>query len=435
MSTRRTFLMQAAAVVAANVATQGNKAAADESESSKTLAETSSNTDQARSRKKSKDGVVRLTIVGTGQISHRYLKQAAASKRVRFVATCARTIDSAKARAVEYGIDTWFDDYTTMYESIAPDAVVVVTPTSVHAAAAIAAFERGIHVLCEKPMATTLEDCRAMVAAAQRSRTVFLSLPYDTNPPFVAALAHLNEPTLGVFTGAEAQVLLPGVSRDNWYYDRKVAGGGAGLDTLVYPVSSLIGMMGPAKRVTGFINTLIPHRILGDGATVDFVPPPRNATNGKTVESTVDDNATLVIEWPGGQHAIVRALWGTSIFRIDSAIYGRHGTLWISGNDVVIHSPEKVIPEATPATWGNYKSCYRVAVKKMENEGLLDHFVDCIEGRAQPTCGGQKQLHVHEILFKGYEAARSGRTQELETTFTSWHHIDPAFHDTRSRLI
>ncbi|MBI4166689.1 MAG: Gfo/Idh/MocA family oxidoreductase [Acidobacteria bacterium] len=427
MSTRRAFLKQtAAASVAAATSVQG--------------ARTAANTAAAQRRVKAHRGprtgsVVQLAIVGVGDISPRYLKQAAASQRARFVATCAHHLESAKARALEYGIGAWYDDYTAMYDAIAPDGVVIATPNSLHAAPAIAAFERGIHVLCEKPMATTWEDCRAMVAAAQRSGAVFLALPYDATPPFLAALDLLNEATLGVFTGAEAQLLIPGTGRDNWYYDRSVVGG-VMLDTMVYPVSRLIGLMGPARRVTGFVNTLIPHRIVG-GNTVDLVPPLLGGKS-KVVKSNVDDNVSLVVEWSGGQQALVRALWGTSFVRNDSAIYGRHGTLWLSGNDVVIHSPERAMPGAKPVTRESYKGCYRLPVKALEDirdEGLVGHFVDCIEGLRQPTCGGQQQLHVHEILFKGYEAARSGRAQELETSFTPWHRIDPSFHDPRSRPI
>jgi predicted dehydrogenase len=224
------------------------------------------------------------------------------------------------------------------------------------------------------------------------------------------------------------------VSRDNWYYDKRIAGGGAGLDTLIYPVSRLVTLLGPAHRVSGFVNTLIPHRLLGDGETIDSVPPPRNST--KSVHPSVDDNATLLIEWPSGQQAVARALWGTSIVRNDSTIYGRHGTLWLSGNDLIIHSPEKAIPGGTRTTWGSYTDCFNVPYDKHpKTEGSVDHFVNCIKGSAQPTCGGEQQLHAHEILFRGYDAARSGTTQQLETTFKPWHRIDPAFHDTRSRPI
>lgn len=361
---------------------------------------------------------IKLAIVGTGEISHRYLTQAAQSTRARFVATCARTMESAKARAQEYGIGAWFDDYEAMYDAAKPDAVVVATPNSAHAAPTIAALERGIHVLCEKPMATTYEECLAMSAAAQKNGALFLCLPYHATPPFLAALEHLNEETLGAFTGAEAEFVLPGVPRPFWY-DKKLTGG-AVLDALVYPMSLLISLLGPASRVTAMVNTLIPRRIL---------------EGGQTVESDMDDNAILLIEWAGGQQASVRTLWGTSFLHLGAVIYARHGALWLSGSDVIIHSPRRPIPGAASLTWNGQESCYRIPFKPSPNEGLIEHFVDCIEGKSQPTCGWEQQLHVHEILFKGYEAARSGQAQTLQTTFTPWHRIDPEFLDTRSRFI
>jgi predicted dehydrogenase len=366
-------------------------------------------------------GIVRLAIVGTGQISHRYFKQVN-SQRARFVATCARTLSSAKARAAEYDIKEWFDDYEVMYDRVKPDAVIIATPSSVHAAPALAAFKRGIHVLCEKPMATSYEDCEAMVAAAQRSGAVFLALPYPGTPAFSTALHYLNEDTLGVLTGAEAQLNVSGHPRANWYYDKNAAGG-VMLDTMVYPVADLIEILGPARRVTGFVNTLIPRRIVGD----------------QIVESNIDDNVSLVLEWSGGQQALLRAFWGSTLSRNDAIIYGRHATMIISGGDeVVIHSPDRPIQGAEAITWRGEKNCYRLPVKPIPNitgEGLIDHFVDCILGLAVPKCGGAQQLHVHEILFKGYEANRTGRAQELTTTFRPWHAIDPSFLDTRSRPI
>ncbi len=364
-----------------------------------------------------------LAIVGTGQISHRYLKQVKDSQRARFVATCARTLSSAKGRATEYGIKEWFDDYEIMYDKVKPDAVILATPSSVHAAPALAAFKRGIHVLCEKPMATSYADCEAMVAAAQRSKVVFLALPYYGTPAFLTALNYLNEVTLGVLTGAEAQLNISGHPRANWYYDKDTAGG-VMLDTMVYPVAYLMEMLGPARRVTGFVNTLIPRRIVGE----------------QVVESNIDDNVSLILEWSGGQQAVLRAFWGSSLYRGDVLIYGRHATMitGVFGDEVVIHSPDRPVERAEAITWRGEKDCYRPAVKPILNingEGLIDHFVDCIQGLAAPRCGGAQQLHVHEILFKGYEAALTGRAQDLTTTFMPWHALEPSFFDTRSRPI
>src|SRR5207248_4580604 len=106
---------------------------------------------------------------------------------------------------------------------------------------------------------------RRMVEAADASGAILMCLPFDASPLFLTAIRYLNEKTLGKFTGAEAVLLIPGPPRDNWYYDRSVAAGGAMLDCLVYPMSRLISLLGPAPRVTAMANTLIPQPIAGGG--------------------------------------------------------------------------------------------------------------------------------------------------------------------------
>ena len=347
MATRREFLRRTCAATL-----MASAAPIDEGDTK----EKSTQTRRARH----KGSVLDLAIVGTGDISPRYLSQAAKSQRARFIATCARTLESAKARANEYHIPRWFDDYIAMYDVVSPDAVVIATPNSIHAAPTIAALERGIHVLCEKPMATTWAECQAVVAAARRSGAVLLCLPYEGHPGPLAALRYLNEPTLGIFTGAEAQLFLRGYDRERWYDARLT--GGITLDALVYCVSELINMLGPLSRVTGFINTLAPKRVIGR----------------KTVETAIDDNVTLIGEWSTGQMAIFRAMLGPATERGETIIYGHKGALWLRDSDLVIHSPSRVIPGADPTSWGSYKDCYRVPVQggqSYADEGLLEHLL------------------------------------------------------------
>jgi len=360
-------------------------------------------------------------MVGCGQISERFFKQAEARDDVTFVATCARRVANAEAKGREHGIDRWYDDYERMYDEVKPDGVVVTTPHSVHVQPAVAALDRGIHVLDEKPMATTLADCAAMVAAADRSGALLMCLPFDHNAAFLTALQHLNEQTLGKLTGAESVLLIPGPPRDNWYYDRSVAVGGAMLDCLVYPMSRLISLLGPAARVTAMVNTLLPKRVVG---------------GGKRVDSDVDDNVTLIVEWPTGQQAVVRTLWGTSFTRNDTTLYGRKGTLWLSGGRVIIHRPEGAVSGATPVQWQGFRDCYEAPISAdTPNESIIDHFVECIKSGAQPRCNGKLQLHVHEILFAAYQSAAERRTVELQTTFEPWHTVPPSLFDTRSDYI
>lgn len=365
--------------------------------------------------------MLRLAIVGCGQISERFFQQVRSREDARFAATCARHLESAERKAREHGVDAWFDDVERMLDEARPDAVVIATPHSLHAAPAVAALRRGIHVLDEKPMATSLADCEAMVAAAEVSGALLMCLPYDASRSFRTALKYMNVETLGPFTGAEAVLLIPGPPRDNWYYDRSVAHGGAMLDCLVYPLSRLISLLGPARRVTAMANTLIPHRIVG---------------GGNKVESDVDDNDTLLVEWATGQQAVVRSLWGTSFTRNDTTVYGRRGTLWLAGGKIVLHSSTAPVPGAAPIEWHGFQDCYQVPPDPtLPEESILDHFVNCIQAREEPTCSGRMQLHVHEILFRAYEAAETGRTQELRTTFEPWYPLAPEFYETRAGFV
>lgn len=260
-----------------------------------------------------------------------------------------------------------------------------------------------------------------MVETAERGGALLMCLPFDHNPAFLTALDYLNEHTLGKFTGAESVLMIPGPPRDNWYYDRSIAHGGAMLDCLVYPMSRLVSLLGPARRVSAVVNTLLPQRLVGDG---------------KRVDSDVDDNVTLIVEWPTGQQAVVRTLWGTSFTRNDTTIYGRKGTLWLGGGQVVLHSPSREVPDAEPVEWQGFQNCYRVPIRpETPNESIIDHFVTSIQTATEPRCNGRLQLHVHEILFRAYQAAETGQTQTLETTFTPWHTASPNFYDTRSGYI
>ena len=137
---------------------------------------------------------MRFAIVGVGDISHQYLKQAAIDPRIEFVGASARTLESAQRVAEQYGIPAWFDDFEAMYDQVAPDVVIVATPSAHHVVPTLAALQRGIHVVCEKPMATSYDDCRAMVDAA-RENGVLLRLQSDSKTapaPFEATLAELE---------------------------------------------------------------------------------------------------------------------------------------------------------------------------------------------------------------------------------------------------
>jgi predicted dehydrogenase len=304
------------------------------------------------------------------------------------------------------------------------DAVVVTTPHSVHAEVVIAALERGLHVLNEKPMATSFEDCKQMVELSERHNKIFMSLPYDLNPAFTTALSFMKEEVIGKITGAEAQLNIPGPGRDNWYYNREISHGGAILDCMVYPLSRIISLLGPARSVVAEVNTLIPNRIV---------------SGGKEIHSDVDDNATVIVEFEGGQQAIIRTLWGTSFKQNNTIVYGRKGTIAIndSGLPLVVHAPHTSISDGEKVVWRGVTDCYapKLHASISSEHSIMSHFVHCLRTGEQPKQSGRLQLHVHEIMFAAYKSAESGQRYSLTTTFEPWHGLGTDIFDTKSRFI
>jgi predicted dehydrogenase len=111
---------------------------------------------------------IRTALIGcgkVGQIHAAALKQLPESE---FVAVCDASAERAAAFAAKYGV-TPFSDIETMLRDSGAQAVIIGTPHPAHAAPAIQAARLGVHVLVEKPLAASLQDCDAMIAAAHRA--------------------------------------------------------------------------------------------------------------------------------------------------------------------------------------------------------------------------------------------------------------------------
>ena len=91
---------------------------------------------------------------------------AAAVPGARMVAVSDVMEETARAAAIELGLDCWYTDYEMALQNPEVDAVIVVTPTKYHHDIVIKAAQAHKHILCEKPMAMTRDECQAMIDAA-----------------------------------------------------------------------------------------------------------------------------------------------------------------------------------------------------------------------------------------------------------------------------
>ncbi|MGI8406215.1 MAG: Gfo/Idh/MocA family protein, partial [Thermomicrobiales bacterium] len=116
---------------------------------------------------------VRVALVGCGKIAATHALALSSLAEAEWVACCDRDIERAREMAARYNVSHIFGDAEELFASGLIEATLVCTPHPAHEAVVVAAANAGIHVLCEKPIATTLGEADRMIAAADKAGTKF----------------------------------------------------------------------------------------------------------------------------------------------------------------------------------------------------------------------------------------------------------------------
>lgn len=106
---------------------------------------------------------IKIAFAGAGAISEFHLKGWSAQDGVQLAAICDPDIQKAKGRADEFGILEVFKDVGEMLDAVQPDAIDIMTPVNTHAPLVEMAADRGIHVMCQKPMTPTVVEAEALI--------------------------------------------------------------------------------------------------------------------------------------------------------------------------------------------------------------------------------------------------------------------------------
>ena len=238
------------------------------------------------------------------------------SQGCRVVAVCQRDQTSAKKIADAYGIPEVFARWQDVLDRARPDIVVIATPPHLHQDIALAAFTAGAHVLCEKPVAMTQAEARAMVDAAAHAGRVAVT---GFNWRFPAAMQRLHAMVREGFVGRVMHVSgrwfgarwADEASTATWRMDRAQAGHGAMGDMGVHLVDLVRWTCGDVKRLVAHAGIAYPRTVPGTAKSAD-----------------AEDYATVVAELATGAEAtltVSRAAHGRNDHLLE--IYGTRGAL------------------------------------------------------------------------------------------------------------
>ncbi|HLX97716.1 MAG TPA: Gfo/Idh/MocA family oxidoreductase [Roseiarcus sp.] len=347
-----------------------------------------------------------IGIVGCGDIARaRFFPVVARATGFALRGLTSRTLGPCEPLARQY-CGTIYPDLNALLGASEVQAVIIATPHPTHADLAIRCLEAGKHVLCEKPMATSISDAARIEEAVARSEKVFMALPFDRSPAVEEAKRLIDSGAIGRVTMADAALAHRGPKHAPWFFDVRQAHWGCLADLGVYLISELTYLFGPAQSVRGKVGTVFPER---------------RDQDGKPIAATVDDNAAAVLELPDGILATVRANWCSpsdhrNVIR-QTRIHGTSGMIFINlaskEDRLVVFSPERPVPGAAPGEYAGMTNCYRPTLTSLDDDLEIMRAFEA-EIRAGKSRGNlSRARHVIEVIDRIYASSASGRAEAI----------------------
>lgn len=248
---------------------------------------------------------LKFALIGTGGIAQTYAQAFQSSDCCQLVAVADVREDSAKAFAEPFGAKA-FADYKTLAENSEIDAVIISTPPNTHPEIAMFFMNRGVHVLCEKPLCLSVAEAKQMIETAEKTGVVFtMATKFRYCEDVVKAKSILASGMLGEVVQFENAFTAKVDMSKRWNSDFAISGGGVLMDNGTHSVDIIRYFLGPITDVLAL------------------------ETSG-TQGLSVDENVKLLAKTENNVAASVDLTWGINKELPNFiSVYGTNGTLHI----------------------------------------------------------------------------------------------------------
>ncbi len=346
---------------------------------------------------------IRTAVIGCGSVSGQYLPVLTKCPYVEVVSVCDIKPERAKKRAEQFNVPHWYPHIDQLLAGEPFDFMITLTDMQEHEHLNRQALQAGKHVWSEKPIANTLAAGQELLRLARSKNVRLWGAPITVQSPQFAYMSRaIQAGKLGRIAAAHADYGHEGPGWSAFFYEK---GGGSMPDLAVYNITSLTGLLGPARSVTAMLSIVTPERTVEDKGRIKV---------------TEEDNAMVLMDH--GQGIISHVQSGFNFFnphghegrnetRHTISVVGSHGYLGLVGYDweplgvdIATKESPKIERQATDPE--GYKWQIGAALA-----------AECLVTGRELLVSPEQALHVLEIITAARESQATGRRVALTSTF------------------
>jgi predicted dehydrogenase len=323
-------------------------------------------------------------VIGLGRIAGHFMPGSRMTTNSQITGLVSGHRDKAERIAAEYGVPASsiynYENFDEIAKNPAIEAVYVALPNSMHAEYTIRAAKAGKHVLCEKPMATSVADCEAMIAAC-KAANVKLMIAYRCHydPTHLKAIKLIRDGEIGQVQAIESSFGF-NIGKNEWRTRKALAGGGPLYDVGIYSLNA-------CRYLTGEE----PEHIAAYASVIDH--------DGRFDE--VEENASWTMRFPSGIVASCATTYGAPMdgfFRV----HGSKG--WLEVDTAFSYEGLRL----TGQFGGTRLDEPNEGKDPIQFQREAEHFSHCVQNGLEPQSPGEEGLKDMRYIAEIYRTAGVG---------------------------
>lgn len=351
----------------------------------------------------SADKRIKIGVIGCGSVSNSYLPHLTKCPYAEVVSVCDIKPERAVNQAKKFNIPNHYPHIDQLLAGADFELMITLTDMQEHERLNKQALEAGKHVWSEKPMANSLAGGQALLALAKKKGLRIWGAPamvLSKQFEFMARAAQQGK--LGRIAAAHAQYGHTGPDWSSFFYEK---GGGSLPDLAVYNLTTVTGILGPAKSIT---------------AMTSIVTPARNIHEKGEIKVETEDNAMVLMEHRDGIISHVQSGFnyynpyghdGSQETRHTVAIVGSKGYMGLVGYDWDPQGVEMATDEQP-----NYERHLPDKGEFVWQMGA-SYIAECMATGKEPMIQAEHSLHVLEIMQAIHQSQNTGKRISLQSTF------------------